>query len=140
MGRHRDGPQQQKENQVQINVNKYYPEKYIKAEHLDGPCRVKVESVREEELTSPEGKAEDKIIVRFSDPVCEHGPRELVLNKGRLQALIEAMGTNDTDRWLGRAVTIYPDKVRAFGKWVDTVLVKPKAPSPHELVDDDIPY
>ncbi len=131
----------EKESEMQINVNKYYPERFIKAEHLDGPSLATVEGVFEQELTNNDGKSEDKPVVRFAEPVCEHGPQELVLNKGRLQALVEAMGTTDTDGWIGKTITIYPDKVRAFGKFVDTVCITPKLASEDELRDgENVPF
>lgn len=127
---------------MQINVNKYYPQRFVKAEHLKGaPVIATVEEVFETELTNSDGKTEDKPVIRFAEPVCEHGPTELVLSKGRLEAVIEAMGTTDTNQWIGKRITIYPDKLRAFGKFVDMVVVKPVLASPHELTDDDsIPY
>jgi len=122
---------------MQINVAKYYPERFVKAGHLSGPTRATIEDVFEDELTNSDGKTEEKAIIRFAEPVCKHGPTELVLNKGRLQALIEAIGTGETGEWIGKTITMVPDKVQAFGRIVDTVIVKPVLPSQGTLTDED---
>jgi len=124
---------------MEINVNKYYPERFVKAEHLTGPTYATVENAFEDELTNADGKTEEKLIVRFHEPVCDHGPQELVLNKGRLQALIEAMGSTESTDWIGKTIQIYPETIRAFGKFVDTVVIKPKLPTEADLTDD-VPF
>ena len=126
-----------------------FPSKYLKASDLSGkPITVTIESATLETLKTLEGKEQTKTVLGFK------GARKtLPLNATNWDAVADATGEDDTDRWPGHAIEIYPTTTKMGGKRVDCIRirppaqrelpkVKPPAPKPPEAddMDDDIPF
>ena len=127
-----------------------FPSKYLKASDLSGkPITVTIESATLETLKTLEGKEQTKTVLGFK------GARKtLPLNAPNWAAVAAAAtGEDDTDRWPGHAIEIYPTTTKMGGKRVDCIRirppaqrelpkVKPPAPKPPEAddMDDDIPF
>jgi hypothetical protein len=110
--------------------------KYLRASDLIGKeLTPTIARVTRGEFTTDNGGKAIKPIVEF-----EGGGPSLVVNKTNL-SMLEAMLGNDVDGWPGKKIRLYGDRVPFRGKVVDTVRVgRPKAPSAHHHMDDEVPF
>lgn len=91
-----------------------YPSKYVKhADLLGKPVDVIIEAVTTEVFENGE-----KPVVTFRGR-----KKALVLNKTNAYAIGEEHG-DDTDRWIGKRITLYPARVEYRGKFVDSIRVR----------------
>lgn len=44
------------------------------------------------------------------------------------KSIAKLLGTNDTDRWIGKTITIYPTLDTAYGQEVECIRVRPRLP------------
>lgn len=96
-----------------------YPTKYVSAADLMGKEITKtIRTVKLEDLEGNDGTKKRKVIVYFSD-----SEKMWVVPRTCGEALRVMFG-NDTDKWAGKRVTLYPRKVDSFGEEVDAVRVK----------------
>jgi hypothetical protein len=101
--------------QVQT-VTDLYPERWLKARHLEGRAVVvKIAGVSVEELRLPDGSKKIAAILAF--PRTE---KRLILNKTMCQAMIAATGTERLGEWAGHSITLSP-ATAPNGK--DTILI-----------------
>jgi hypothetical protein len=126
-----------------------FPSKYLKASDLNGkPITVTIENADLETLKSLEGKEQTKTILSF-----KRAKKTLPLNATNWDAVAAATGEDDTDRWPGHAIEIYPTTTTMQGKTVDCIRIRPpaqrelpkeKPPAPKPPVaddmDDEIPF
>lgn len=98
-----------------MNVNDLYPSRYVRAADLNGRrVTVTIKHVAVERM-GQDGEA--KPVVYF-----KNATKGLVLN--RTNALvIAALYGPETDAWAGKAITLYPTQVRAFGATHDCIRV-----------------
>lgn len=54
--------------------------------------------------------------------------KPLGLNSTNARAIAKLIGTNDTDKWTGKVITIYPTTTRAFGEEHECIRIRPKLP------------
>ena len=131
-----------------MKLDQAFPSNYLKCSDLNG---------REITATISEVKMEDvgddhKPVVYFRG-----AQKGLVLNKTNGYSIGDIYG-DDTDNWIGRKITLFPDKTSYQGKRVDCVRVKgpsdngtqqsapPSPPPPARTVsdeaglDDEIPF
>lgn len=95
------------------------------ADLLGRECTVVIGAVRQGEYPDLED-AKKKILkpdVYFVGKV-----KPLGLNSTNARAITKLIGSPDTDRWIGKAITIYPTTTRAFGEEFECVRVKNKLP------------
>lgn len=126
-----------------MDINAAFPSNWLKAADLQG---------RDIQVTIKEVVSEDigdghKPVVYFT-----RGSKGLVLNKTNALTIAEVYG-NDTDKWMGAVITVYPDKTQFQGRRVDCIRVRcskpmqqpgngrPSIPAtgPRDL-DDEIPF
>jgi hypothetical protein len=109
-----------------------YPRDYVGACDLDkGDRTVTIASVKIEELHSADRgkKAEKKPVLFFKDAT-----KKLVLNKTNAAIIAELYGTN-TDKWIGKPITLYATTCSSFGKTTECVRVRPVAKP--ETIDEN---
>jgi len=122
-----------------------FPSKYLTASDLNGkPVTVTIESATLETLTTLEGKAQTKTIVGF------RGARKtLPLNATNWDAVAAATGEDDTDRWPGHSIELYPTTTTMQGKSVPCIRIRPPAQrelpkaAPKQSVadmEDEVPF
>ena len=124
-----------------------FPSKYLTASDLKGkPVTVTIESATLDTLKTREGKEQTKTVLGFK------GARKtLPLNATNWDAVAAITGEDDTERWPGHAIEIYPTTTTMQGKPVGCIRirppaqrelpkVKPPAPPPADDVDDEIPF
>jgi hypothetical protein len=102
---------------------------YLKADDLKG----KAVKVKIEDVTLKEFDDGNKIIIKF-----EGKDKELVANKTNCAIIQEVLGSDDTDDWIGKSITLYTKKVEFQGKLVPAIRVKlEEAPSKSDDSDSD---
>jgi len=124
-----------------MDVRTAFPGQYVKAADLGGKTIVVViERVEMEDISG-----ETKPVVHFRGK-----ERGLALNKTNANMIGEVLGTYDTDRWKGQAISLYPSKTDFQGKRVDCIRVDkaptgapvpvPPPPPPFQAGDEDVPF
>lgn len=88
---------------------------FLKAEDLKGKSvKVKISDVEVKEFD--DGK---KIILKF-----EGKDKGLVANKTNCAIIEEVTGSDDTDDWIGKSITLYTKKVEFSGRLVPAIRVQ----------------
>src|SRR5712675_2810489 len=80
--------------------------KYLKAADFPAPKLLTIERVEEEEMQ--DGNA--KLVAYFTE--CEPG---IVLGKTTIEQIVEALGSDETDDWIGCPIAVYNDPSVMFG-------------------------
>lgn len=97
-----------------MNINGAFPSTYLKATDLQGKrALVTISHVKLEDVGD-----EAKPVLYFAGK--EKG---LVLNKTNANMITEIVGSDETDHWKGKAVTLYVTKVDFQGRRVDGIRV-----------------
>ena len=84
--------------------------------------KVKIESIKDELIELFNGsKTETKtcILARF-----EGAKKPMILNTTNCKIIAKNFGSHYTEHWIGKTITLYVAKIRAFGETVDAVRVK----------------
>lgn len=93
-----------------MKLNDAYPSKYLTAADLEGEDRVvKIKNVTLETLGQG-AEAEDKLVLALHNE-----DKGFVCNKTNATTIAKVLGSDDTDDWLGKSITIGPREVQ-FGK------------------------
>lgn len=96
---------------------------FIFAFDLNGrDVNVRIKQVKAGELTGEGGRKTKKPIAFFYDK--EKG---LALNATNCKAIASMYG-NDTDKWIGKWITLYPTTTEMGGQTVDCIRVRPQPP------------
>lgn len=104
------------------NVNEMYPSKWLKAcDCEDGDLVMTIRLVKEETIGQG-NQADEKWVCFF-----EEDERGLVLNKTNTNTIAKLYG-NDTDDWIGKAVTLFSTEVQFQGDMVEAIRVRSKPP------------
>lgn len=105
-----------------MKISELFPSKYASAADLKGGrptltiARLVIES-----LKSDRGD-EDKPVLYFKGAT-----KGLVLNKTN-GLIIAGLYGDETDGWIGKRITLYATRVKAFGKMADAIRVVPEVP------------
>ena len=114
-----------------MKLNEQFPTPYLSGEDLEGPTIVTIEVVDMVKMVSPKDKKEvARPVVYFVDRrkgiiLTEDEDRGEQKQSRVCKQFIEALGTDDTDQWKGKAVQLYPYNLKAFGKDWTVIGVKP---------------
>lgn len=127
-----------------MNINAAFPSKYIKAAEVpeDGLSLV-IDRVEVEDV---DGKGAHKPVVYF-----RKAKKGLVLNVTNAKKIAQLVGSQDTDEWSGKAITLYQSETEYAGDTVACVRVRaakngaapkpqPKPEPVEELNDEDVPF
>lgn len=132
-----------------------FPSKWLSADDLEEDLVVTISydnPIEWEEFRNPERQtSERKPILRFKAP---KDTKPLILNKTNWKKIAEVLGSDDTDNWAGRQITLYVAQVEAFGEVTTGIRVRSSAPKqkkpassydrepepPYEIEDDSIPF
>lgn len=91
---------------------------------IDKTITVTMDNVRIEEMQNNRGKKEEKYVLYFRET-----DKGLILNKTNSKTIAKLYGA-ETDQWSGMQITLYGEKVKAFGETHDVVRVAPAKPAP----------
>ncbi|MBR4577377.1 MAG: hypothetical protein IKO25_09245 [Clostridia bacterium] len=84
---------------------------------------VTISSIKEEEVTSTEGKKENCLVCTFKEP-----EKPLILNKTNCKTIEKLYNEPDIDQWPGKGIILYVAKVKAFGELTDAVRIRSVKP------------
>lgn len=92
-----------------MKMNEAFPSKYLNAKDFDEDQTLTIKEWSQEEFDGDNGK-ENKVILYFNET-----PKGFVLNKTNWASIEKVTGSDDTDDWVGRQITLYATEV-PFGK------------------------
>jgi len=134
-----------------MKISAMMPSSYLKKEDVPTPALVTIRRFTHENLAQDGQPEEKKWVMHF-----EEFDRGLVMNPTNLQLAAIAIGSDETDEWVGRQIVLYTDPNVSFaGKLVGGLRLRARrqskppvaapAPSPplvtaFEDMDDDIPW
>lgn len=117
--------------------------KYLKQSDVDGEVDVTITKIGQVNVARDDEQPEMKWAVKFQE-----FKKPMVLNSTNIQLLAKACGSEDTDDWIGKTVTIFADPNVSFGgKLVGGLRVRlpikksSKMPAGNlEDMEDDVPF
>lgn len=139
-----------------MKISAMMPSSYLKKEDVPTPALVTISRFTHENLAQDGQPKDEKWVMHFNE-----FDRGLVMNPTNLQLAALALGSDDTDDWLGRQIVLYTDPNVSFGgKLVGGLRLRarkqsrpaaaPAAPPPpppprapvasFDDMDDDIPF
>jgi len=83
---------------------------------------VTIDKVIRESVNGADGKKEDCTVAYLV------GQKPMILNTTNAKAITKAHGTPYIEEWSGKAITIFVQRVKAFGDTVDALRIKPIKP------------
>lgn len=93
-----------------MNISELSESKYLKKTDVEPPIRVTISGLTHENLAKEGEPAENKYILQFSEDV-----KPLVLNITNGQLIAAVTGSEETDNWIGKQITLYNDPSISFG-------------------------
>lgn len=111
-----------------MKLSEAFPSKFLKASDLQGrDVPVTISKVEIEEFDRRGGGKENKLVLSFSGKA-----KSLVCNKTNAGAIAKVLGTDDTDHWIGRSITLVTREVDFEGETSLAIRVslQPVAPQP----------
>ena len=101
-----------------MKANELCPAPHLEAADLCGEdMKVEIERVGFSEVGA---EKENKGVIYFKDL-----PRGMVVNRTNLKRIVAQLG-DDTDEWVGKAITLYPSETDYAGKTVPCIRVREK--------------
>jgi hypothetical protein len=142
-----------------MHISRIKNSKYLSKEDCGPGILVTIESLAQEDLAMEGQPAEMKWVMQFAEP--ESKP--FVLNTTNAVLIAAALGSEETDEWIGRKIVLFSDPtVMMHGKAIggirarapknqpkqaakspvaDVPSPKPKPePIPYEAPEDDVPF
>lgn len=92
------------------NINQMMPSKYLKKEDFPAPALVTIRTFTQDNVAQQGQPEEKKWVMHFNE--FENG---MVMNSTNLQLAAAALGSEDTDDWIGKQVVVYNDPNVSFG-------------------------
>ncbi len=125
-----------------MKLSQMFPRRYATGEDLQGkPITLTIASITSEKM-HPQANAPEveKWVMYFKE-----AKKGVVLNRPLAYQIAEFLGSEDTDGWVGKSITIYPQPMTVAGKKVTAIRaraakVKPGAAGeaiPPSLAEED---
>lgn len=92
-----------------MNINQLSESKYLKKEDVQPPITVTISGLTNENLAQDGQPPENKYILQFKEAV-----KPLVLNMTNAQLIAHVCGSEETDDWVGKQITLYNDPSVSF--------------------------
>jgi hypothetical protein len=93
------------------NINQMMPSKYLKKEDFPQPALVTIRNLKQDMVAGQQGKPDEKLWIMYFEEL-EQG---LVMKSTNLQLAAMALGSEDTDDWIGKQIVIFADPNVSFG-------------------------
>lgn len=105
-----------------MKLNDMFPTRFATGADLQGrEVSLIIETVRPEKMRPGPGQPEaTKFVVYFVN-----AKKGVVLNKTLAEQIAQAVGSDDTDNWSNKAITLYPENIHVAG--VARVAIRAKA-------------
>jgi len=126
------------------NINQMIESKYLKQADVEYETEVTIVKVGQINVAREDEQPDMKWAVRFQEL-----KKPMILNSTNIQLIAKALGSEESDEWIGKKVTIYSDPNVSFGgKLVGGLRVKlpvktaPMKPAGGHFDDmaDDVPF
>jgi hypothetical protein len=92
------------------NINQMMPSKYLKKEDFPTPALVTIRSFTHDNVAQQGQPEEKKWVMHFNE--FENG---MVMNSTNLQLAAQALGSEETDEWVGKQIVVFSDPNVSFG-------------------------
>lgn len=115
-----------------MKLSQMFPSKYASAADLNGRPSTLIISKIVQDAVNRENGLENVFVVYFryiQDGAPKDTQKGVILSRRLAEQIAEAVGSDDTDQWVGKSVVLYPTTVHAFGK-DHLVFGARKAPQP----------
>lgn len=105
-----------------MRVGEMFPKRYAAGEDLQGRAlTLTIQTVRKERMRPGSGQPEiEKYVVYFVD-----ARKGVVLSRTLAQQIAAAVGSDDTDDWPGKKITIFPEPMSVAGRNVVAIRARP---------------
>jgi hypothetical protein len=106
-----------------------FPSKYLKAEDLKGnPVVLTIKGSDMETLKDPKtGRDQEKLVLSF-----DRTKKLLPLNMTNFDAVVEVTREENSDRWIGHRIEVYPTTTRLGVKTVACIRIRKPQAAPAE--------
>lgn len=84
--------------------------RFLKKEDIPGPQLVTIASLKKDNVAMANDEPEFKWTMKF-----EEHDQPLVMNPTNIQLAADALGSKDTDDWIGKKIVLYVDKTVSMG-------------------------
>lgn len=125
-----------------MRIGEMKESKYLKKEDVGTGKLVTIKRLEKSNVSGDNQEPDEKYVLFFNE-----FDKGMVLNWTNIQLIAHAVGSEETDNWIGKKIVIYEDpNVSYGGKLVGGIRVRaPKpqakaAPQPEPELDDDIPF
>jgi hypothetical protein len=100
-----------------------FPSKYLKADDLKGrPVTVEIKDAPQETLTGFDGTKQQKTVLYFTGT-----SKKLVLNRTNWNAVADVTGEEDSDRWAGHRIELFPSTTEMNGRTLPCIRIRTPA-------------
>ncbi len=108
-----------------MKITDMFPRKYVTGEDLQGkPVTLVISRLGTEEMRpGPGAQPQTKFVVYF-----EQAKKGVILSRTLATQIAEIAGSDDTDNWIGKKVTLYPQPMTVAGRQV--VAIRARKPAP----------
>lgn len=96
-----------------MKLREMYPKRYATGEDLQGKAvTVTISRVEKEKMRAGPGKPElEKWVIYFQET-----KKGVVMSRTLAQQIAKAVGSDDTDEWTGKRVTLFPEPLVVAGE------------------------
>lgn len=81
--------------------------------------KINIEGIERKPVMSPEGQEKMCVVATIKG-----AKKGMILNKTNMKIITKVLGSPYIEDWVGKSITIYSAKVKAFGEMVDGLRVK----------------
>lgn len=92
---------------------------------------VTIEKTMQQTVNNGSGGSEDLPVIHIK------GMKPVVLNSTNIKAVARITGSNFIEDWVGKEITLYVQKVKAFGEMHDAIRIKKPIKKSKAVIDDD---
>lgn len=92
---------------------------------------VTIEKTLQQSVNNGNGGVEDLPVIHIK------GMKPVVLNSTNIKAVARITGSNFIEDWVGKEITLYVQKVKAFGEMHDAIRIKKPIAKQKPTIDDD---
>jgi hypothetical protein len=102
-----------------------FPSKYLKCSDLRGQARVvQIKHAPIETLKNPQGQEQRKAVLYFNGI-----KNALPLNLTNYDSVADIIGDDETNKWPGARIELYPGRTMLGGKTVDCIRIRKPRPA-----------
>ena len=88
-----------------------------------------IASVKNETFKGQDGKTEEGIIIRWK----ETDYKPMICNSTNAKAITKVTGSAYIEQWVGKQITLYAARIKAFGDDMEALRVRPYAPKQEQI-------